>query len=109
MIYDSVTTTIHIWPISGKTERPFPKYLPANPQHVKPTLRAPPILIRDRRLLGLMDLLFPWVIFHDLVQLGSDNNSFTGTEDVFVHDVNGNLLAEYDVDVLQATRITVDF
>ncbi len=50
-----------------------------------------------------------WVIFHDVVQLGSDNNSFTGTEDVFVYDLNGNLVAEYDGDVLQATRVTVDF
>ena len=48
-------------------------------------------------------------IFHDVVQLSADGNSFTGSENVYIYDLNGNLVAEYDGDVLQATRITVDF
>jgi hypothetical protein len=50
-----------------------------------------------------------WAVFHDVIQLGADNNSFTGTEDVLVYDLNGNLIGEYDGDNLQATRVTVDF
>jgi hypothetical protein len=48
-------------------------------------------------------------IFHDVVQVSADGNSFTGTENVLIYDLNGVLVAEYDGDVLQATRITVDF
>ncbi len=48
-------------------------------------------------------------IFHDVVQVSADGNSFTGTENVYVYDLNGNLIAEYDGDNLQASRIRVDF
>ncbi len=53
--------------------------------------------------------LLGYVVFHDVIQMGTDNNSFTGTEDIFVYDLNGNLIGEYDGDNLQATRISVDF
>jgi len=48
-------------------------------------------------------------VFHDWVTLSADGNSFNGTENVYVYDLDGNLIGEYDGDVLQATRITVDF
>jgi len=48
-------------------------------------------------------------IFHDVVKMSPDGKSFKGTENVYVYDLNGNLIAEYVGDVLEATRITVDF
>ena len=48
-------------------------------------------------------------VFHDVVTLSADGNSFTGTENVYVYDLNGNLIGEYLGDQLQATRIKVDF
>jgi len=48
-------------------------------------------------------------IFHDVVTLSADGNSFTGTENVYVYDLGGNLVGEYLGDQLQATRIRVDF
>ena len=53
--------------------------------------------------------LLGWGVFHDVVELAKDGNSFTGTEHIFLYDTNGILLGEQDGDVLQATRITVDF
>jgi len=48
-------------------------------------------------------------IFHDVVHLARDGNSFTGSEDVFLYDLDGNLTNSFLGDVLQATRISVDF
>lgn len=48
-------------------------------------------------------------IFHDIVQLSADGNSFAGSENVYLYDLNGNLVGEYDGDVLQGTRITMNF
>lgn len=48
-------------------------------------------------------------VFHDAVTVSADGNSYTGTEDVFVYDLGGNLIGEYLGDSLQATRISVDF
>ncbi len=36
-----------------------------------------------------------YVVFHDVVQLGSDKNTFSGSENVYVYDLKGNLQAEY--------------
>jgi hypothetical protein len=48
-------------------------------------------------------------IFHDVVTISADGNSYTGTEDVYIYDLGGNLIAQYIGDQLQATRIKVDF
>jgi len=48
-------------------------------------------------------------IFHDVVTVSRDGNSYTGTENVYIYDLNGNLIQEYLGDQLQATRIMVDF
>ena len=48
-------------------------------------------------------------IFHDVVTVSADGNSFNGNENVYIYDLNGDLVAEYDGDVLKATRIMVDF
>lgn len=48
-------------------------------------------------------------IFHDTVQLSDDGNSFAGKEDVFLYDLDGNLVDEFLGDVLDAKRIEVDF
>jgi len=48
-------------------------------------------------------------VFHDIITLSADGKSFTGTEDVYVYDLEGNLTSQYLGDVLQATRITIDF
>ena len=53
--------------------------------------------------------LLGWGVFHDVIQLGADGNSFTGTEHIYLYDTNGILLGEQDGDVLKATRIAVDF
>ena len=50
-----------------------------------------------------------WAIFRGHIQLGPDGNSYTGTENVYIYDTNGNLVVEYDDTLLQATRISVDF
>jgi hypothetical protein len=49
------------------------------------------------------------MIFHDVVHLARDGNSFTGSENVFLYDLTGDLTNSFLGDVLQATRITVDF
>lgn len=48
-------------------------------------------------------------IFHDVVTVSADGNSFTGTENVYIYDLGGNLVAQYIGDQLQATRVKVDF
>ena len=48
-------------------------------------------------------------IFHDVIRLSRDGQSFTGTEDVFLYDLNNNLVNSFLGDDLKATRITVDF
>lgn len=48
-------------------------------------------------------------VFHDVVTVSADGNSFTGTENVYVYDLNGDLIGQYLGDQLQATRISVDF
>lgn len=48
-------------------------------------------------------------VFHDVVTISADGNSFTGTEDVFIYDLGGNLIGQYVGDQLQATRLKVDF
>jgi hypothetical protein len=48
-------------------------------------------------------------VFHDIVQMRPDGDSFIGSKNVYLYDLNGALVAEYDGDVLQATRIAVDF
>jgi len=48
-------------------------------------------------------------VFHDVVTISADGNSFTGTENIYVYDLGGNLIGEYLGDQLQATRINVDF
>lgn len=48
-------------------------------------------------------------VFHDKVQLSEDGNSFNGTEDVYLYDLDGHLVVEFLGDVLQAQRIEVDF
>jgi len=48
-------------------------------------------------------------VFHDVVTVSADGNSFTGTENVYLYDLGGNLVAQYIGDQLQATRIKVDF
>ena len=48
-------------------------------------------------------------IFHDVITISTDGNSYTGTEDVYIYDLGGNLVAQYIGDQLQATRIKVDF
>jgi hypothetical protein len=53
--------------------------------------------------------LLGWVIFRAHIQLGGDGNSYSGTENIYVYDTNGNLIEEFDGAVLQATRISVDF
>jgi hypothetical protein len=50
-----------------------------------------------------------WAIFRGQMQLGADGNSYTGTENIYIYDTNGNLIAEFDDNVLTATRISVDF
>ncbi len=48
-------------------------------------------------------------IFHDVVHISRDGQSFTGTEDVYLFDLNNNPVASFLGDELKATRITVDF
>ena len=48
-------------------------------------------------------------VFHDVVTVSADGNSFTGNEDVYIYDLGGNLVAQYIGDQLQATRVKVDF
>jgi hypothetical protein len=48
-------------------------------------------------------------LFHDTITLSTDGKSFTGTEDVYIYDLDGHLVNEYLGDVLHARRITVDF
>ena len=48
-------------------------------------------------------------VFRDTITLSVDGKNFTGTEDVYIYDLEGNLTAQYLGDSLQATRITVDF
>jgi len=50
-----------------------------------------------------------YVVFQDLVTLAGDGNSWHGSENVYVYDMDGNLQGEYLGDELHATRITVDF
>ena len=48
-------------------------------------------------------------IFHDVIHLWRDGQSFTGTEDVFLYDLDNNLVNSFLGDDLKATRIKVDF
>jgi len=48
-------------------------------------------------------------VFHDTITLSADGRSFTGTENVYVYDLDGNPTGQYLGDVLQGTRVTVDF
>jgi hypothetical protein len=50
-----------------------------------------------------------WADFHAVVQMSKDGNSFTGTEDVYIYDLNGNQVDKFEGGVLQATRIKIDF
>jgi len=53
--------------------------------------------------------LLGWAIFHDTATLSTDGNSWTGTEEILVYDLYGNLLFDITGDELQATRIVIDF
>ena len=48
-------------------------------------------------------------VFHDTIELSSDAQSFTGVENVYLYDLDGNLIDEFLGDSLKGTRIHADF
>ena len=48
-------------------------------------------------------------VFHDVIELSTDAQTFTGVENVYLYDLDGTLIDEFLGDSLKGTRIHVDF